>query len=333
MASRLELFTNLQIKKMNILEEAQRVLIEESEALVNLSKTLDDSFVEACENIKSAKKVILSGVGKSGIIAKKIAATFSSVGIPALFLHPVEALHGDIGIVENDDITILISKSGSTDELVLLFPYLKKRTKVISITSRKNSFLSEKSDVHIYVPVEKEACPIEIAPTTSTTATMALGDALAACVMRINNFNEIDFAQNHPLGQLGRNLSTSVKDVMHTGESLPFVSKDDNFKNALLVMTNKPLGCVCVVENDKLVGIITDGDCRRALNNNDVISEIELTQVMTSNPITIREDILVGRALSIMENRKSQISVLPVVDENNLLVGLVRIHDLIKSSR
>lgn len=318
---------------MNLIEEAKRVLKEESEAIINLSENLDDSFIQACNKIQTAKKVIISGVGKSGIVAKKMAATFSSVGIPALFLHPVEALHGDIGIVEDDDITILISKSGSTDELVLLFPYLKKRTSVISITSRSNSYLAEKSDVHLYVPIEKEACPIEIAPTTSTTATMALGDAIAACVMRINNFDEIDFAKNHPLGQLGRNLSTSVKEVMHIGDDLPVVNIQDEFKQALMEMTNKPLGCVCVIDEGSLIGIITDGDCRRALSENDVISKIKLSDVMTFDPITIKEDILVGRALSIMENRKSQISVLPVVNENNDLTGLVRIHDLIKSGR
>ena len=153
-----------------------------------LINSLDDSFINACTEIKSANKVIITGVGKSGIVAKKIAATFSSVGIPALFLHPVEALHGDIGIVSPGDLSILISKSGSTDELVLLLPYLKKRTKIIAITSQQNSNLATNSDVHLYVPVEKEACPIEIAPTTSTTSTMALGDAIAACIMKMNNF-------------------------------------------------------------------------------------------------------------------------------------------------
>lgn len=318
---------------MNLIKEAQRVLKEESDALIALANTLGDDFINACTEIKSANKVVISGVGKSGIVGKKIAATFSSVGIPALFLHPVEALHGDIGIVNEGDITILVSKSGSTDELILLLPYLKKRTKIIAITSQQNSNLATNADIHLFVPVEKEACPIEVAPTTSTTATMALGDALAACIMKLNNFNEVDFAKNHPLGQLGRNLSTLVKEVMHIGENIPIVSIEDTFKDALMTMTNKPLGCVCVVDNHKLVGLITDGDCRRALNSNDVISEIKISDIMTKDPITIEESILVGRALSIMENRKSQISVLPVTDNNNKLIGLVRIHDLIKSGK
>jgi arabinose-5-phosphate isomerase len=235
--------------------------------------------------------------------------------------------------VSEGDISILISKSGSTDELVLLMPYLKKRTKIIAITSQQNSNLATNSDIHLFVPVDKEACPIEIAPTSSTTSTMALGDAIAACIMKMNNFGEVDFAKNHPLGQLGRNLNTFVKDVMHFGDAIPVVDISDDFKQALLVMTNKPMGCVCVVNGVKLVGIITDGDCRRALSNNDIISKIKLSDVMTENPITIGEDVLVGRALSIMENRKSQISVLPVTDSNKSLVGLVRIHDLIKSGR
>ncbi len=318
---------------MNLLEEARRVLKEESDSIIDLSNSLDDNFINACAEIKSAKKVIITGVGKSGIVAKKIAATFSSVGIPALFLHPVEALHGDIGIVSEGDLSILISKSGSTDELVLLLPYLKKRTKIIAITSQQNSNLATNSDVHLYVPVEKEACPIEIAPTTSTTSTMALGDAIAACIMKMNNFSEVDFANNHPLGQLGRNLNTYVRDVMHIGDAIPTVEIDSDFKQALMAMTNKPLGCVCVVDSGTLMGLITDGDCRRALSSNDIISKIKLSDIMTDNPITIGEDVLVGRALSIMENRKSQISVLPVTDPSNKLIGLVRIHDLIKSGR
>ena len=316
---------------MNIIKEAQRVLSAESKALETLSQSLDNNFVEACEKIRKANKVVVSGVGKSGIVGKKIAATFSSVGIPSIFLHPTEALHGDLGIVNEGDVSILISKSGTTDELLVLFPYLKKRTCIISITSNSNSLLSKKSDIHLLIPLDKEACPIELAPTTSTTMTMALGDAIAASLMRLNKFVEKDFAMNHPLGQLGKNLSTTVGDVMHTGINIPIIDISRSFKDALIVMTDKPLGCLCVVDNNKLVGIITDGDTRRALNNFDLISDIKIVDVMTSNPITVKEDTLVGRALSVMENRKSQINVLPVVDDNNTCIGIVRIHDLIKS--
>lgn len=316
---------------MNIIKEAQRVLKEESRALEILSNSLDDSFVNACNQIQRANKVIVSGVGKSGIVGKKIAATFSSVGIPSLFLHPVEALHGDLGIVNEGDISILISKSGTTDELLLLFPYLKKRTNIISITTNKDSYLAKISDIHLHIPLDREACPIELAPTTSTTLTMAIGDALAASVMKMNDFTEEDFALNHPLGQLGKNLTITVGDVMHKGTSIPIIEVGSTFKDALIVMTDKPLGCLCVIENDVLVGIITDGDTRRALNRYDRISEIQIKEIMTSNPVTVSSETLVGRALSVMENRKSQINVLPVVDTDNRCIGVVRIHDLIKS--
>ncbi|MER3329888.1 MAG: KpsF/GutQ family sugar-phosphate isomerase, partial [Candidatus Kapaibacterium sp.] len=267
-------------------------------------------------------KVIISGVGKSGIIAQKIAATFSSVGIPSMFLHPVEALHGDLGIVNEGDVSILISKSGTTDELILLFPYLKKRTNIISITTNKDSYLANNSDLHLFIPLEKEACPIELAPTTSTTLTMALGDAIAASIMKLNDFKESDFALNHPLGQLGKNITITVGDVMHKGNSIPLIELNKSFKEALIVMTDKPLGCLCVVENEILVGIVTDGDTRRALNRYDLISDIKINEIMTSSPITISSDTLVGRALSVMENRKSQINVLPVVDSDNKCIGV-----------
>ena len=316
---------------MDIIKEAQRVLIEESKALESLSFSLDESFITACHEIKNASKVIISGVGKSGIVGKKIAATFSSVGIPSLFLHPVEALHGDLGIVNEEDVSILMSKSGTTDELILLYPYLKKRTNIIAITTNQESYLAKHSDIHLYIPLQKEACPIELAPTTSTTLTMALGDAIAASVMKMNNFSEVEFAFNHPLGQLGKNLTITVGDVMHKGNNIPLIEVNSSFRDALIVMTDKPLGCLCVVDNHRLVGIVTDGDSRRALNRYESISEIQINDIMTSNPITVSSDTLVGRALSVMENRKSQINVLPVVDANNRCIGVVRIHDLIKS--
>lgn len=316
---------------MDLIKEAQRVINEEALALKNLAESLDVNFIEACTLLQNARNVIISGVGKSGLIGKKISATFSSVGIPSLFLNTVDALHGDLGIVHNGDVTILISKSGTTDELILLAPYLKKRTKIIAITSNKDSFLAKNSDIHILVPIEKEACPIELAPMTSTTATLALGDALASCIMKLNHFNESDFAFNHPLGQLGKNLTLTVNDVMHKNADIPIIDINDSFRNALIVMTDKSLGCLCIIDNNKLVGLITDGDTRRALNKYENISDIRIDEIMTSSPISISSDTLVGRALSVMENRKSQINVLPVVNDNNECIGVVRIHDLIKS--
>lgn len=316
---------------MDLIKEAQRVINQEAQALSLLSLSLNEEFILACEEIKRANKVIISGIGKSGLIGKKISATFSSVGIPSLFLHPVEALHGDLGIVGKGDVSLFISKSGTTNELLLLFPFLKKKTKIISLTSNLNSYLAKNSYIHLHIPIEKEACPIELAPMTSTTSTLALGDALAACVMKLNNFKEKDFAKNHPLGQLGKNLTITVADVMHSGSSIPQVQIDNTFKKALIEMTDKQLGCLCVLDNENLVGIITDGDIRRILNNYDRISDILIKDVMTHKPITVSDKTLVGKALSIMENRKSQINVLPVVNKDNKCVGVVRIHDLIKS--
>lgn len=318
--------------KEEIKKEFDRVLTEESNAILKVINQNDNNIYEAIKLISESNKIILTGVGKSGLIASKIAATFSSIGVPACFLHPVEALHGDLGLVQDGDVTIMLSKSGTTEELIKLFPFLNSKTKIISITSNNNSFLSNKSHINIDASIEKEACPNNLAPMTSTTVALAIGDAMAACLIKLNKFTSSDFSKYHPLGQLGKNLTLSVNDIMHSGLKLPKVNSNSQLKEAIIEISNKGLGIVCVVENDELRGIITDGDLRRTLQNNFDIRTLKVEDVMTQNPITILPNILLGEALSIMEDRKSQISVLPIVNENNICLGVIRIHDIIKTS-
>lgn len=322
----------MEMTKKEIIAEAHRVLLEESNAIAKVIDYNNENLAVAVELLANANKVICTGVGKSGLIAQKIASTFSSLGIPAIFLHPVEALHGDIGSVQKGDVTIMLSKSGATEELITLFPFLESRTKIISIVSNRNSFLAKKSAIFLDATIEKEACAINLAPTTSTTVALAIGDALAACLVKVKNFSAEDFSLNHPLGQLGKNLTLRVEHVMHSGKDLPIVSKNDSFKDAIVEITQKNLGCVCVLDGDKLCGIITDGDVRRALAKIDSLASLSVENVMTANPISIQKDVMLGDALGIMEHRKSQINVLPVVDSENKCIGVVRLHDIVKSS-
>lgn len=313
---------------------AKQTLQIEINSLVNLQSSIDHNFVEAVKLILSANKIIVSGIGKSGIIGRKIAGTLLSIGFPSVFMHSVDALHGDIGIVNKGDLAILLSKSGSTDEIVNLLPFLKNRgAKIISIVGDINSFLARNSDVALITYVEKEACPLNIVPTSSALVALAIGDALAACLMKIKNLTVEDFARQHPLGQLGRNIILKVSDVMHKGDKLPLINLNNSFKEAIIEITNKKLGCVCVVDFEKkLRGIITDGDVRRALQRFSNIEKLKVTDVMTPKPITISPEVLLGEALAIMEERDSQINVLPVVDSNSRCIGVIRLHDIIRSS-
>ncbi|MGB9852441.1 MAG: KpsF/GutQ family sugar-phosphate isomerase [Candidatus Kapaibacteriota bacterium] len=320
--------------KAQILGIAKETLQKEIDSLQQLKESLDESFVQAVELILSARKIIVSGIGKSGIIGRKIAGTFLSIGLPCVFMHSVDALHGDIGIVSSGDLAILLSKSGSTEEIVQLVPFLKNRgAKIISIVGNEQSYLAKESDVTILARVEREACPLNIVPTSSAMVSLALGDALAACIIKIKNLTIEDFARQHPLGQLGRNLILRVEDVMHKGENLPIVKPEDSFREAVIEITNKKLGCVCVVENgNKLVGIITDGDVRRTLQKFDDIDRLKVEDVMTKNPVKVHYTSLLGEALALMEQRESQINVLPVVDENDICIGVIRLHDIVRSS-
>lgn len=316
----------------NILSEAFRIFDEEIDALIKAKARLDESFIEAVKLICSAEKVIVSGIGKSGLIGTKISATLSSVGVPSVFLHPVEALHGDIGIVGSNDVVILLSKSGSTDEIVNLIPYIKMRSaKIISIVGNAKSFMAHNSDIVLDAAVDREACLFNLAPTSSSTLALVIGDALAMCAMKMKKVTLEDFSRLHPLGQIGRNITLKVSDVMHRNGALPVISEKESFRNAVIEITNKGMGCVCVISQDeKLEGIITDGDVRRILQNSEDLRGLTVGNVMTRNPVTIGENSYLGEALALMENRSSEIGVLPVI-EGNKLIGLIRLHDIVRT--
>ena len=316
-----------------ILDVARQVLSVERNSIDLVSSSLDANFAKIVRKICEAKKLIVTGVGKSGIIGRKIAATFSSIGIPSYFMHPGDAMHGDLGMVEAGDVCLLLSKSGSTKELVEMLPYLKQRgALLVSITGNSKSFLSKNSDYLINSYVEEEGCPLNTAPMASALVALAIGDALAASVIKSKNITVLDFSRQHPMGQLGRNLILTVKDVMHSGNSFPVVAETASFKDAVIEITDKTLGCVCIVdEQKKLSGIITDGDVRRALQSYNEINGLTAADLMTRNPITVSADKLLGEALAIMEHRDTQINVLPVVDSTNTPIGVIRLHDIVKS--
>lgn len=313
--------------------EAKRVFQEEVDSIIKSIDKIDDSFADAVGLISNANKVVLSGVGKSGLIARKIAATLSSIGCSSTFLHPVEALHGDIGLVQKDDVAILLSKSGTTDELNKLIPYLKMRgAKIISILGKINTTIGNYSDVVLDASVEKEACPFNLAPTSSSTLALVYGDALAMAVMKMKNTTLEDFSRLHPLGLIGRSITIKVADIMHKGNNIPQISPKAKFKDAIIEISNKNLGCVCVHSpNNDLIGIITDGDVRRVFQKTENISDILVQDVMTINPIKISGEAYLQEAIALMENRDSEISVLPVTDEMNKIIGVIRLHDIVRS--
>ncbi len=316
-----------------IIIEAKRVFTEEANSINRAMNRIDDSFYHSAKLISTANKVILSGVGKSGLIARKIAATLSSIGCSSTFLHPVEALHGDIGIVQKDDVAILLSKSGTTEELNKLIPYLKLRgAKIISILGNINSTIAEYSDIALDASVDREACPFNLAPTTSSTLALVFGDALAMSVMKIKNTTLEDFSRLHPLGLIGRSITVKVADIMHKGNNIPLIAPEAKFKDAIIEISKKNLGCVCVKSpHNELIGIITDGDVRRVLQKSDNINNISVKEIMTKNPIKILPEAYLQEAIAIMENRDSEISVLPVTDNNNIIIGIIRLHDIVRS--
>ncbi|WP_459897234.1 KpsF/GutQ family sugar-phosphate isomerase [Desulfurobacterium crinifex] len=312
---------------MEILKVGKETIIQEAEALKALAEHLDESFVKAVDLLYKTKgRVVLTGIGKSGLICKKIAATFASTGTPAFFLHPGDAAHGDLGMVRGDDTVIAVSNSGETAELLNIVPIIKSfGIPVIAITNNSESSLARFSDVTLLLHVEKEACPLGLAPTTSTTATLALGDALAVTLMKLKGFKSEDFARFHPGGKLGIRLS-KVKDIMRKGDDIPVVSPSTSLKEVIYEISSKKLGATVVVEDRKLVGIITDGDLRRAFEKG-VNFDTRAKDIMTENPKTIREDIFAEKAVEIME--KYKITVLPVVDENGQITGIIHLHDIL----
>ena len=313
----------------NIKKIAQDVLLNESQAIQNLSQFIDDNFEACVHEIYSAKgRVVITGIGKSAIIANKIVATLNSTGTPALFMHAADAIHGDLGMIQQDDIVICISKSGNTPEIKVLVPLLKRRgSKLVALVSNVKSYLAEQADFVLNATIGEEACPNNLAPTTSTTAHLALGDALAVCLLELRNFSSEDFAQYHPGGSLGKQLYLKVSDVFVQNQ-LPIVKPDASLKEVILEISSKRLGCTAVAEGDKkLLGIITDGDLRRMLQKDISLNGIKASEIMTRNPKSIEKDEFAVKALQLMQ--ASSITQLVVMDGDKV-AGFIHLHDLLK---
>ena len=315
-------------KKESIISIAKKTIEMESQAISNLTTFLNNDFTETVELIyKSKGRVIVTGVGKSAIIATKIVATLNSTGTPAVFMHAADAIHGDLGLILKDDVVICLSKSGDTPEIKVLVPLIKNaKNKMIAITGNKDSFLGKQADYVLNAYVEKEACPNNLAPTTSTTAQLVMGDALAICLLELRGFSKKDFAKYHPGGSLGKKLYLRVQDISSVNMK-PKVSLNTSIKEVIIEISEKMLGVTAVIENDKIVGIITDGDLRRMLSKVDNVSSLTAKDIMGSNPRSIKADALAVDALEIMEaNGISQL----LVEEDGKYAGVVHLHDLIK---
>mgnify|MGYP006276984087 CR=1 FL=1 len=313
----------------NIKSIAARVLINEAQALEKIAGFIDTDFEKCVMHIlNSSGRVVVTGVGKSAIIANKIVATFNSTGTPALFMHAADAVHGDLGMVQPDDLVICISKSGNTPEIKVLTPLLKRRgAKLVALVSNVNSHLALQADFVLNATIDAEACPNNLAPTTSTTAHMAIGDALAVCLQELRNFSSEDFARFHPGGSLGKQLYLKVEDI-YPNHALPVVSPETPIKDVILEISSKRLGATAVVEtNNKLAGIITDGDIRRMLQHHSNLAELKAKDVMSIKPKTIGKSEFATRALEVMQ--QGNISQLVVVDDE-VVVGFVHLHDLLK---
>ncbi|MDD5730910.1 MAG: KpsF/GutQ family sugar-phosphate isomerase [Candidatus Omnitrophica bacterium] len=317
---------------MNILKRAKQVLDIESEAICQLKPKIGSGFKQALNIVlKSRGRIVVSGVGKTGIIAQKLSATLASTGTPSLYLHSAEAVHGDLGRVTGDDVVIIISNSGQTEEIKQLMPILKKiGSKIIALTGNKKSVLARYSDVVLDVSVKKEACPLGLAPTASTTATLAMADALAVCLLELKGFKEKDFAFFHPGGSLGKRLLLKVEDIMRTGKNNPVVNEDRMVSEVLLKITQARAGSATVIDKKgKLVGIFTDGDLRRRIEIDRDLTRRKIKEVMTKNPMVITVDKLAAEAMHLLETKR--IDEIPVVDKNHKPVGLVDVQDLLKA--
>ena len=316
------------IKNKNILQTAKETILIEAEAIKSLADLVNDDFEKAVMCIyKSEGRVIVTGIGKSANIASKIVATMNSTGTPAVFMHAADAIHGDLGNIQKNDVVICISKSGNTPEIKVLLPLIRNYgNKIIAITGNEQSFLGEHADFTLSSFVEKEACPNNLAPTTSTTAQLVIGDALAICLLNLKDFSSKDFAKYHPGGTLGRKLYLRVKELADNNE-VPKVEKDAPVKDVIIEISKKRLGTTAVVENGLILGIITDGDIRRMLENTVDISNVEAKDIMSSNPIIVESDTMAVHALDIMEkNNITQI----LVTEKGKYSGVVHFHDLLK---
>ena len=318
------------MKKTNtILKTAKETILIESNAIANLAKLIDDDFEEAVKFILNSKgRVIVTGIGKSANIATKIVATLNSTGTPAIFMHAADAIHGDLGNVQKEDVVICISKSGNTPEIKVLVPFIKNyKNKIVAITGNVDSFLGKNADFTLNAFVKKEACPNNLAPTTSTTAQLVLGDALAVCLLNLRGFTSNDFAKYHPGGALGKRLYLRVSDLVRNN-LVPKVNSSDSISKVIVEISEKRLGVTAVIDSDEFVGIITDGDIRRMLSKTPEISKIKATDIMGKDPKTISVDAMAIDALNTMET--NNISQMLVVDHKDKYVGVIHIHDLIK---
>jgi len=314
-----------------IIAKGKEVIRIEGDAILNLINNIDKNFAQAVELMfNSHGRVVFTGMGKSGIIARKIVATLNSTGTAAIFMHPTDALHGDLGMVRKNDIVILISKSGYTEEILQLIPMFKRiNVTIIGMLGETDSKLAKECDIVLNVSVKEEACPHDLAPTTSTTVALVLGDALAIALLEKRGFTVEDFAMLHPGGSLGKRLSLKIEEIMITGKDIPIVDENESLKDAILMITSKRLGATCVVNGEGvLTGIITDGDLRRLLEKTLDIKSLTAKDVMTKKPKTINKDFLASFALQQMEN--FNITSIIVVDELNKPEGIVHLHDLVK---
>lgn len=317
-----------------MLEQARQVLRMEAEAVLEQVERIDEHFKAAVEMILACPgRTVITGMGKSGIIGRKMAATLASTGTPSFYLHPAEGIHGDLGMVTEGDVVIALSNSGETGEVLHILPSLRRiGAKLIAMVGNPNSTLAKNSDIVLNVGVTREACPLGLAPTSSTTAALAYGDALALALLSKRKFTASQFAVFHPGGSLGRKLLLTVEDIMHSGTENPLVKADISVQDALFVITDKGLGAVSVVDDDnKMLGVLTDGDIRRGLSKGVDFLKRPVTELMTASPKTITKEKLAAQALHIMEsNRPKPITVLPVVDAENHVIGLLHMTDLVR---
>lgn len=316
----------------DFIKSAQRTISMEINAVTAMAKRIDDSFAQACELILACEgRTVVTGIGKSGHIAKKIAATLASTGTPAFFVHPAEASHGDLGMITSNDVIIALSNSGSSSEVIALLPTLTRvGAKIISLCGKPDSALAQAANVNLDIWIESEACPLDLAPTSSTTASLVMGDALAVALLEARGFSAEDFAFRHPGGALGRKLLLRVSDVMHAGDQVPRIHKNASLGETLGMMTAKGFGMTAVMDDDnKLVGIFTDGDLRRCIDKGIDIGQVNVEQVMTPSPRTVQSQILAAQALNLMESNK--ITALIVEDPNGQAVGVLHMHDLLRA--
>ncbi|EAR10148.1 KpsF/GutQ family sugar-phosphate isomerase [Reinekea blandensis] len=316
---------------INYLAIAKRTFDMEIEALQQLSLKLDEQFTKACQLILNCQgRVVITGMGKSGHIGNKMAATLASTGTPSFFVHPGEASHGDMGMITDKDVVIALSNSGEVSEIITLLPLIKRLgTPLIGLSGNPNSTLGQASDVHLFCGVDTEACPLNLAPTSSTTATLVMGDALAIALLEARGFTAEDFAFSHPGGSLGRKLLLKVGDIMHTGDAIPVVHPEQSVSDALVVMTQKSLGMVTIQSNGDLLGVFTDGDLRRALENDTDFRNTRIADLMHPHPLTTSAQNLAAQALFEMEERK--ITSLIVTDLDAQVAGVIHMHDILRA--